>query len=107
LSVHQAIFSNATGAASGGTLTTGCATQFTVPILSCTISVAPKTVEGLSLQNVDAAGAATAAATPAGTKLLLVAPGFTYTSTGACPALEHGSMTIVGSVAVSNLYAKL
>jgi hypothetical protein len=85
-----------------------CAAQVTVPSVGCTIDIPAQTRSGLSMQNIDAAGANTSSLTPWGSKIVASIPGLTYTTTttagGNCAIPEHGTGTYAGTVAVKNLW---
>jgi hypothetical protein len=107
LSVDTGTFNNTTGAEAGGTLITGCVTQMTIPSMGCTVDIAAQSVEGLSMQNIDATGANSTAAVPWGSKIVAALSGLTYTATGSCLIAEHGTMSVSSTVAVRNLYGQL
>jgi hypothetical protein len=109
LSFHNATFTDTTGAGTGGTVVLPCSTTVTVPAIGCVIHVLAQTREGISSQNVDAAGVNSAAPTPWGSKVIANVTGLTYTTNGACAGLaEHNNDSVyAGSVYVKNVWGML
>jgi hypothetical protein len=107
LDFSRMTFNTATGAGSSGTITTGCVTSVTVPASSCTINVAAQTQSGISLQNVDATGANSTAATPWGVKVVAAISGLTYDAVGSCLIAAHGTGSYSGTVAGPNIFGSL
>jgi hypothetical protein len=108
ISLANAVFNTATGAATGGTLSE-CYTDVSVPAIGCTIHVFAQTREGVSVQNIDVNGNVSLLAEPWGSRISINASGITFTTTGSCPGLtEHGNDGAdAGTVTVHNLWASL
>lgn len=109
LEFANATFIDSAGAVVNGTMATTCTRSLSVPSIGCTIDVLPQTSEGVSLQNIDSAGANSVLARPWGTKTLVSASGLTYTATGSCAGLsEHGSnATDSVTLAIKDLWGML
>jgi hypothetical protein len=99
------------GLGTGGTVTTTCTTVVDVPAIGCQLDVFGQTRPGITSQNIDAAGANSASATPWGSKIIASVTGLTYTTTtapgGNCVIAEHGTGTYAGTVAVHNVWGSL
>jgi hypothetical protein len=104
----NAQFSNATGAGSGGTLSTNCTTTFVLPQIGCTVDMAPHTSEGVSWQNVTTTGANSTSATPWGMALSTNLTNMTYEGTGGCFGFgTHGDFALASTVSFKNLWGTL
>jgi hypothetical protein len=107
-SVAASVFDTATGAGSGGSVSTQCSTTVTVPAAGCTIHVAQVAgATGISTQNVTLAGASTTTIPAPAVRITAAVSGLTYTTAGSCLIAEHGTGSYSGSVAVRNVYGSL
>lgn len=110
--LHEAVFTNTTGATTGITVDVPCQTTITAPALGCTLHVTPVTrATGISAQNINAAGANDTSATPWGSKIIGNVANLHYTTSlaagGSCGVPATGTGSFNGTTAIRNLWNML